>query len=53
MGAEAMRERQPVERDNAELEDLARQLDRLATHQLINAALIAGVVAALMLMTFA
>ena len=45
-----MRNRQPVEWQNGELEELASKLDRMATHQLINAALIAGVVATLLLM---
>ena len=35
-----MRERQPVQRDNAELEEMNQRLDRLATHQLVNAALL-------------
>ena len=41
-----------VDWHNGEPEELARKLDRMATHQLINAALIAGTVAVLLLLVF-
>ena len=41
-----------VDWHNGAPEELARKLDRMATHQLINAALIAGVVLTLLLLTF-
>lgn len=47
-----MRNRQPVAWQNSELEELGRKLDRMATHQLVNTALIAGVVAMLLQMVF-
>ena len=51
-GADPMRNRQPIAWQNGAPEELARKLDRLATHQLVNAALIAGVVLTLLLLTF-